>query len=700
MLEVFFAPKAVAVIGASRDPHSVGYSVLANVVQGGFPGQVYPVNPRATEIAGLRAYPSVLDIPGPVDLAIVVVPAPLVASVMDQCGRKGVKGAVVISAGFRETGHQGLVREQEVVEAARRYGMRLLGPNVLGIIDTISRLNASFAGPMPPKGPIAFMSQSGALLATVLDISRQALSSLAFSHVLSLGNKADLNEVDFLRAWADDPNTRVIMAYLEDVVDGRAFMDAGRYTTRRKPVVAIKSGITAAGSRAAASHTGSLAGSEQAYSAAFRQSGVIRAATVEDLFDYSTALAYQPLPQGDTVAIVTNAGGPGILATDACERYGLRVATLSPETATYLRGKLPPASSVYNPVDVLGDAHADRYALALESVLRDANVSAAVVILTPQIITEPVQTAQEVVSAAKRYGKPVLGCFMGGALVAKGVEVLVHGGVPNYPIPERAVAALGAMWRYRQWVDSPPLQAPSFPMNEGAVRRILDAARADGRVALMDFESLAVLSACGVRVPRMELVETPEAAMDAARRIGFPVVMKIASPDILHKSDVGGVVVGVSEPEQVRRTFDEVLRRARSRVPGADIWGVTVQEQIARGKEVIVGMSRDAQFGPMLMFGLGGIYVEVLRDVSFRIAPLSEREAREMVEEVRSSRLLAGVRGEPPSDVDAVVETILRVSQLVTRFPEIAEMDINPLVVGVRGEGCVALDARMAIASL
>jgi acetyl coenzyme A synthetase (ADP forming)-like protein len=695
VLDVFFNPTSVAVVGASRDPSKLGYGVLHNIIQYGYTGSVYPINPKADEILGLPCYPSVLAVPDPVDLVVVVVPAQAVAATLEESGQKGVRGAVIISAGFREVGSEGRKRENELLDIARRYGMRLVGPNVLGVIDTISHLNASFAAGMPQQGTIAFMSQSGALCTSILDMA--LAEGVGFSHFISLGNKADTNEVDFLEAWRDDPHSRVIAAYLEGIVNGQRFMSVAREVSRQKPIVAIKSGTTSAGSRAVSSHTGTLAGSERAYDAAFRQVGIIRARSVEELFDYSVIFARQPLLRNDRIAVVTNAGGPGIMAADAIERAGLQLASLEPSTQLRLRENLPPAASAANPIDVLGDALADRYELAIESAMADPNVGGVVVILTPQVMTQIEETARIVGRASGCHDKPVIACFMGQVAVGPGVDILNEMKVPNYRVPERAVAALSSMSRYRQWRGQPPLSPKRFDVDDDAVRKVIARVREDGRVSIGDAEAREIMQAYGMTVPKSVLSSTPEEAVAAAERIGFPVVMKIASPDILHKTDIGGVKLNLSSPVDVRDAFDLMVFRATRFMPEAEIWGCQVQEQVRGGKEVILGMSRDPQFGPLLLFGLGGIYVEALKDVTFRVAPVDEREAREMISEIRAHSLLSGVRGEPPSDIDAIVDTLLRVSQMATDFPEIAEMDINPLIVFEQGRGALGLDMRLVL---
>jgi acetyl coenzyme A synthetase (ADP forming)-like protein len=695
VLDMFFDPQAVAVIGASRTAGKLGYSVLHNIIQHGYGGAVYPINPKAGEILGLKCYPSVSAVPGPIDLAVILIPSAFVADTLRECGEKGVAGAVIISAGFREVGAEGWQRERELVEIARHYGMRLIGPNCLGIIDTITNLNASFAMGMPRPGSIAFMSQSGALCTSVLDMA--LADNVGFSRFVSLGNKADANEITFVEAWEHDPHTRVIMAYLEGIENGPEFIQAARRVTHDKPIIAIKSGTTSAGSRAVSSHTGTLAGSERAYEAAFRQSGVIRAWSLQELFDYSVAFARQPLLPNDRIAIITNAGGPGIMATDACERAGLQLASLEADSMEALRGVLPSAASVLNPIDVLGDALADRFKLALDIVAEDPNVGGMLVILTPQVMTQVSETARVVGEIAASSAKPVFTCFMGSDAVQPGIQLLNRFGVPNYVVPERAVAAMAAMSQHRRWRERSPSKVERFALDEERIRGVLAQVRADDRVTIGDSEAREILEACGIPTPRTLLARTPDEAAHYADEIGFPVVVKIASPDILHKTDVGGVKLNVTTPTDVRDAFELMVYRAGRYMPDAEVWGCIVQEMVLDGKELIVGMNRDPHFGPLMMFGLGGIYVEALRDVAFRIAPLERREAREMLGEIRAHNLLRGVRGERRSDLEAVAEALLRLSQLVVDFEEIVEFDINPLTVFDEGRGVMGIDMRLVL---
>ncbi|GAB4555130.1 MAG: acetate--CoA ligase [Anaerolineae bacterium] len=704
MLETFFSPKSVAVVGASTDRKKLGYIVLNNAVQAGYKGNLYPINPKADQILGYKAYPSLADLPETPDLAVIVIPYPGVPAIMEECGKKGIPAAVVISAGFREAGYEGMQREVEMLDIAKRYNIRVIGPNCLGIIDCFTPLNVTFAAGTPPNGPIAFMSQSGALGTAILDWA-MAGKQIGFSKFVSLGNKADISEIELMQAWADDPNTRVILAYSEGLPNGAEFMRVAREVSRKKPIVMVKSGTTTAGSRAVSSHTGSLAGSEQAYNAAFRQSGVLRAESLQDLFDYALGLAYQPLLGGDQIAIVTNAGGPGILCTDALERANLQLARFEPETTQKLLEFLPDAASAANPVDVLGDALADRYVYALEHVANDPNVDGIIVIVTPQAMTEIEATARAIGECSRRLqasgkNKPVIGCMMGEFKVAAAIELLAaEYNVPNYPFPERAARAFAAMRDYRVLKDAPSSHVERMPADNAAVKSILETVRADGRVSIGDSESRDILSAYGLRIPRAKLAATADEAVTIAGQIGYPVVLKIASPDILHKTDVGGVKVGLNSANDVRDAFDLIVYRAQRYVPGATIWGCLVQEMIPKGTEILVGMNRDPQFGPLVTFGMGGIYVEVLKDVTFRIAPFDRLAAEQMLSEIRARALLEGVRGQNPADTAAIVETLMKISQLVTDFPEIIEMDINPLMVYAEGHGAIALDARLVLSS-
>lgn len=695
MLEHFFSPSAVAVIGASKTPGKVGHDLLKNMISFGFGGRVFPVNPTADEVLGLKCYPSVTAIEGPVDLAVVVVPPKAVFEAIEQCGEKRIDSAIVITAGFKETGTEGARLERELLKLARQYGVRILGPNCVGLIDAHSRLNASFASGAPLPGHIGFFSQSGALCIAILDWALGA--NIGFSKFVSLGNKADINEIDLIEALAVDDQTKVILGYLEGIADGGRFMAAAREVVPKKPLIIIKSGVTTAGAKAASSHTGALAGSDRAFEAAFKQTGVIRANSVADLFSYALAFANQPLPQGPNLAIVTNSGGPGIIAADAADRTDLELVSLQKKTVDELRTFLPKMASFYNPVDILGDAPAERYRRALELVVADEKIDSVLVLLTPTAVVNVEEVARGVCEVAKASHKPIFASFMGGVRVDEGRRLMREGGVPNYEYPEDAVAAINTMLRHQRWLDRPPEVYPNLEVDRERVAAIMAEARNDGRMRLSEEEAHDVLRAYGFRLPREEMARTSEEAVAAAERIGYPVVLKLISPQVVHKSDVGGVVANVRNAEEVRTAFFEMTSTARRMVSRLYIAGVLVQEMVRGGKEVILGLSRDIQFGPMIMFGLGGIYVEVLKDVAFRIAPLSREEADNMVREIGAFPLLRGVRGEPPVDFPALRESLLRLSRLAIDFPEIVEADINPLLVLGTGQGAVAADARFTI---
>ncbi len=698
MLQAIFAPRSIAVVGASPDVRKLGHTVLRNIVQNHFPGALYPIHPAADEVLGYKVYASVSDLPETPDLAVLVVPPRAVLGVAEECGQRGVKGLIVITAGFREVGGEGRNLEEALLAIVRRYEMRMVGPNCLGVIDNVAQMNASFAALMPLKGNIAFMSQSGAICTAILDWSVE--QGIGFSRFVSLGNKADVDEVALLKAWDDDAHSRVILAYLEGISRGPEFMEVARHVTRQTPVIAIKSGTTAAGSRAISSHTGSLAGSESAYEAAFRQSGIIRAATMQDVFDQALIFAYQPLIQGDRIAIVTNAGGPGILATDAIENAGLQLARFEPGTVRQLQAQLPPTANVYNPIDIIGDARSDRYRVGIQAALADPNVDAVLVLFTPQAQSDVPETAAVIAELAEAQAepkKPVVASFMGQHSLAPALKILNERRIPNYAFPERAVASLGAMVQYRRWREQPPGDYAAFEVDREHVRRTFDEVRSQGRLELGEIEAREVMAAYGMRLPASELAQSPEAAVEIANRLGYPVVLKISSPDILHKSDIGGVRVGIQSASEARDAYELIEYRARRYQPNADVRGVLVQQQAPKGRECLVGVSRDPQLGPLIGFGMGGIYVEVLKDVVFRLAPLSQQEAQEQIESIRSFPILRGVRGQAPADIPSILDTLLRTSQLVVDFPEIVEMDINPLMVYDQGQGAIVLDARIIL---
>jgi acetyl coenzyme A synthetase (ADP forming)-like protein len=696
VLEPFHCPASVAVIGASQDEGKLGHAVLKNLVDYGYEGLIYPINLKAKKLLGHQAYPSVLAVPEAIDLAIIVIPARFVAGVLEECGQKGVKGVIVITAGFREMGGEGIKKEKELVDIVERYDMRMLGPNCLGIIDTICPLNASFARGMPRRGDIAMMSQSGALLIAILDWALG--EEVGFSRFVSLGNKADIDEIDLLQLWDEDPYSKVIVAYLEGINDGTRFMEIAQNVTTETPIIAIKAGTSDAGARAVSSHTGTLAGSERAYDAAFKQAGITRADSIEELFDYAHAFAEQPPIKGDKIAIVSNAGGAAIMATDGLDRAELQLASFQKKTIRQLTAELPPGSNALNPVDVRGDADAERYKFALEAVLRDKNVDGVIAILVPQAVTKVDETAHVIADVVEGHRKPVLGCFMGQYIAQIGTDVLRDRGIPNYPYPERAVDAMRAMVERWRWLGRPPREIERFQVQRDTVEQTLARVRAQGRLTVGDAEAREIMEAYDITIPQAQLARNPDEAVEIAQGIGYPVVMKIASPDILHKTDIGGVKLNLMGDTAVRDTFDLLMYRASRYMPEAEIWGALVQKMVPQGKEVIIGINRDPQFGPLLLFGLGGIYVEALKDVSFRIAPISRWQAEEMITEIQSYPLLRGFRGEKPSDLKAIADCILRVSQLAVDFPEIVELDVNPLMVHEEGKGAVAIDMRLVLA--
>jgi acetyl coenzyme A synthetase (ADP forming)-like protein len=705
-------PRSVAVIGASRERGTIGAEIFHNLLANGFQGAVYPVNPKAEVVQSVRAYRTIADVPGPVDLAVIVVPARFAVDVLESCGIAGVRSAVVISAGFKETGPEGAEREAALVACARRHGMRLVGPNCLGVLNTEPdvRLDATFAPVYPPPGRVAFSSQSGALGLAILEYASEL--NLGISHFVSVGNKADVSGNDLIEFWEQDPGTDLVLLYLESFGNPRRFTQIARRVGRVKPIVAVKSGRTQAGVRAAASHTGSLAGSDAAVDALCLQSGVIRTDTIEELFDVAILLAHQPIPRGPRVAVVTNAGGPGIMATDACESHGLELPALAEETLAALREFLPREASTKNPVDMIASAAVESFEKAVRLVANDPNVDALLVIYVPPIVTRPLDVAQAIVrgvagaaadaTARGESAKPVLTCFLGSHGVPEGLRSLHEGQIPSYAFPEAAAIALARAVRYGRWRSEP----------EGVVRRFADVDAAVARAAIATVVSRAkpgetvwlepsevqtVLAAYGLPTPPSEVARTAAEALRAASRIGYPVVLKLVSATITHKSDVGGVVLDLRGDADVRDAFETIAARLDERGLGDRMEGVLVQPMLKDGLEAIVGVTHDPSFGPLLMFGLGGVNVELLKDVAFRIQPLTDRDARELVRAVRGFPLLGGWRGSPPGDVDALEELLLRVSQLAGEHSEIVEMDLNPLKVLEPGRGCLVVDARIGV---
>ncbi len=696
MLEALLTPQNIAVFGASRTPGKVGYALIHNLREGGFGGRIIPINPAADEILGLKCYPDLQSAEDRIDLGVVAVPPKHVKGCVEASIHAGAKAVIVITAGFKEVDQEGAAAERDLVNLCKHKGVRLLGPNCLGVINTHHRLNASFASKTPPCGSISVLSQSGALATAILDWS--AHRHLGLGKLVSVGNKADINEIDLLETFARDEKTNVIVGYLESIASGDDFIRVAEATSTQKPVIILKAGTTAAGTKAASSHTGSLAGADIAYGAAFRRSGVIRADTFEAMFDYATALAMQPLPKGNRVAIITNAGGPGIMAADAVEHAGLQVGVLSDSTATALKSQLPAAASVGNPIDVLGDAPPERYVTALAAAQDDPSIDAIIVILTPQAMTEPAETARAL-TRQMRGEKPILACFMGGQDVMPGRDELVAANLPDYPAPERAVAALKAMIDYATWRNRPPRVVTRFPVNRRRAERIIARHLRSGQTYIGEVKGKEILQAYNFNVPPGRLAMTAREATEIAEQIGYPIAMKIVSPDILHKSDLGGVKLNLDDADAVRDAFDLMMLRLKQKAPQAHLEGVYVEKMCRRGREVIIGMTRDPQFGPMLMFGLGGIFVEVMKDVAFHLAPITQAEALQMLENTRSIHLLRGVRGQSGVDIPSIAAGLQRLSQLVSDFPQIQELGINPYIVGPAGTEPVAADARIALHS-
>jgi acetyl coenzyme A synthetase (ADP forming)-like protein len=694
-LDAILRPRSIAVIGASRRPGTIGYQIVDNLIRHGYEGVIYPVNPNARAIHSVPAYPSVKDVPGPVDLAMVVVPKDLVLDVVDECGERGIKGLVVISAGFREVGEQGAHLEAELMDRVRAYGMRLVGPNCMGVLSTAPeiRMNATFAPTMPPSGPVSLMSQSGAMGVTILDYASEY--GIGIHDFVSVGNKPDVSGNDLIEYWAGDDRTRVVLMYLENFGNPKKFNRLARRITKTKPIVVVKAGRTGVGARAASSHTGALAGADVAVDALLGQSGVIRVDTVEDLFDLAMAFDELPVPAGNRVAIVTNAGGPGIIIADACEARGLEVVPLAEGTQAALRRVLAEEASVRNPVDMIASATPESYRLVLDRVLEDEGIDAAIAAFVPPLGVRQEDVAQAIVDAKEGHEKPVLAVLMGRQGLPQGRAELHEAGVPAYIFPESAAKALAAMYRHRRWLEEPEGEFREFAVDRDAVETILTEAREAGTEHLSGPEALAVFRAYGIPVLESRIVSSAEAAAAAAEEIGFPVVMKVESADVVHKTDVGGVVVDLRTAEEVRIEYDAMVNRVRKARPEAGIDGVLLQRFVRGGRETIIGGTTDPTFGPLLMFGLGGVYVEALQDVVFRVHPLTDTDARSMVRSIRGYRVLEGVRGEPPSDQDAVAEVIQRVSQLMGENPDIVELDINPYL--VQEQGGVALDARIRV---
>ena len=697
-----FYPQSVAVIGASRDPETVGGAIFRNILEFGFTGTVFPVNRSAPAVGGVKAYPSILDVPGDVDLAVIVVPSAAVLEVVDECAQKGVGSLIVISAGFGETGEEGREREHSLREKIHSYGLRLLGPNCLGMLNTDKdvSINATFAPVIPPSGRISMGSQSGALGIALLDYARSI--NLGMAQFVSIGNRVDISSNDLLEFWEDDEDTDIVLLYLESFGNPRKFSRIARRVSRKKPIIVMKSGRSAAGARAASSHTGALAATDVAVDALFHQAGVIRVDTIEEMFGVAQVLAYQPLPRGNRVAIITNAGGPGILAVDACESYGLSVPPLSEATQKKLSQFLPQEASVANPVDIIASATAEQYRQALATVLDAPEVDAVILIYIPPLVTRPEEVASAVreVVASHQGEKPLVACFMMSRGSPVNLQLDNNRYIPSFVFPEYAVQALAQAYSYTRYREMPEGKVPSFPDIDS--EKASDFLHASVKVTeegtwLPPEVAINLIQMYGIPVvPTVSAASATEAAKKA-KELGFPVVMKLRSSTIIHKTDVGGVILGLKSAEKVRQAFNDITRRLKELGREDEMEGVMLQPMVSGGQEVIVGVSQDPVFGPLVMVGLGGVQVEMIKDVAFSLHPLIDLDPERMLRQLKSLPMLTGWRGSHPRDVNALKEVLLRFSALIEDFPEIDQMEINPLIVFDEGKGCAAVDARVLV---
>ncbi|MBW2454040.1 MAG: acetate--CoA ligase family protein [Deltaproteobacteria bacterium] len=702
-LDAVMRPRSVAVIGASRREGSIGRGILRNLIEYGFEGPVYPVNAKAGHVLSLRAWPTVEAIDDPVDLAVIVVPSAEVPGVVEACARKGVRGLVMITAGFREVGTEGAAAEAAISEIVRRSGMRMIGPNCMGVINTdpVVRLNASFAAAQPHRGNAAFASQSGALGEVVLATANAV--GLGVSQFVSLGNKADVSGNDLLSWWATDPQTQLILLYLESFGNPRRFAALARQVTREhgKPILAVKSGRTVQGARAASSHTGSLAGSDRAASSLLAHCGVIRCNTVGDLFNLGLGFANQPLPQGDRVAVLTNAGGPGIMATDACVHAGLQIAEPTEETVATLAAQLPPEASVHNPVDMIASATAEQIRGCTAALLADPGVDALLVIFVSPVVTDPAAIARGIVfgieegSSQVTESKPVLACFMGRGQDDPGIAVLRDAGVPNYPFPEGAVRTLAAMASFQRWRSLEPGKLVSYDVDRPRAESVIRRTRQADRLWMVSSELEELLAAYGIDMAPSRQVDSPEEAIAFAEEVGYPVVLKLDVAEVVHKSDVGGVKVDLRSAGEIKGAFWDIKEALASQ--GIDQIQCLVQKMITGGREIIIGAVQDAHVGHLLMFGIGGVFVELMEDVAFRVHPITDTDAERCMREIKGWPLLAGHRGSEPVDLERLKEVLLRVSQLIGDFPEIAEMELNPFIARPAGKASLAVDARVRL---
>ncbi len=698
-LDCIFRPRSLAVIGASSTRHKIGREILHNLIDYEFNGKIFPVNPREGVIHSMKAYASVLDIPDPVDTAIIVVPKEKVAGVVEQCGKKGVKGLVVITAGFREVGGQGIALEEELLGIVKKYSMRMVGPNCFGVVNTDPnvRLNATFGKARPKPGNLSFISQSGGLGEAILNFGGQL--NLGFSMFCSVGNKADISGNDLLAYWKDDPATGMILMYIENVGNPRKFITIAREVTRTKPVAVVKSGRTVQGAKAASSHTGALAGMDVGVDALFAQCGVMRTTTIEELYDIAMALSHQPVPKGNRVAVVTNAGGPGIVATDALIGHGMQLPPLPEEVIKRLQSFLPDEVSLHNPLDLVAGARGREFTMALDAVCAEDWYDTIVPIFVQPITIDEIDVAQAIIDAKKKSDKPFLVSFMGVGFRSRGMEMLMEAGMPVFIFPEAIGKALATIEDYRQYRDK--LQAhpdayPVFSVAKDAVDRIIARCQAEGKKHVVGQDALDILHAYGIATAPYAIATDWESARTAAARAGYPVVMKLHTPEILHKTEARAVRVDIRNEDELRANFDD-LRKRIGPLPAGEHFSVALQQMISGGVETVIGMTNDPAFGPLIMFGLGGVYVEIMKDVTFRITPLSEGRAEEMITGLKSYPLLSGFRGSKPVDIDILKETLLRLSQLVGDCNVFAEIDINPFIVSHDRARCKAVDARFIL---
>ena len=694
---VFLSPKSIAVIGASDKQGSVGRAITSNIMNG-YKGIVYPISPTRETVFDQKAYKSVLEVPDPIDLAVIITKNTIVPIVLEECGKKKIKGAIVITAGFKEVDEEGKKLEQKLKDIATKYGVKVIGPNCLGVmnLEPQTMMNSTFLKITPKSGKIALVSQSGAICAALVeDASAQGIG---FSAVVSMGNKADMTEIDILKMLADHEQTKVIVMYLEDMGDGQEFLKVCKQITKnnKKPILVLKSGRSPEGAKAAMSHTGALMGSDEIYDAVIKQSGAIRVDTMEELFDYATAFSKQPLPTEGDLVIVSNAGGPAIISTDSCSKLGIKMAKIE-EIRPKIDAVIPPWGSSRNPVDIVGDADFNRFENVLNEVLAHKNVGSVISMCTPSATLDYDKLAEVIVKMSKKYKKTMLASLMGLDEGITNREILANGDVPYYTYAEGSIRALKAMLRFADWIKTPEGNIAKFDVDKAKVSKVFDKVKEEGRTNLLEEEGLEILSAYGFPLPKSILAKTEDEAVESANKIGYPTVMKIASPQIVHKSDAGGVKVNLSSDKEVRDAFKVIVDNAKKYDSKAEIKGVLIVEMVKGGKEMIIGSKLEPGFGPVVMLGMGGIYVEILKDVTFRLAPFTDQEANDMISSIKTKKLLEGVRGEKPSDVEKLSECIQRLSQLVTDFREIKELDMNPVLVMEKGEGCKILDVRIGI---